>query len=263
VQSNGLECFTASNASLFYTAERAIFMKKTKLIPAAIIAAMLLAACAETTAPHTNTPPSVAQDTTAQLATSEVDSPRAEQRNGSGGHNTLNSLEELILETMSITTEITNSTARSVENVGVIVRGRVVGAPEIREWCMVESWTEEMLESLGQAGPPPPIRYTVYNFDVYETFFGERVDRLSFSMLGLPDCNESTIKPNIGDELLMFLWKSADGTYGTLRDNASVFRVNDNGTLYSFSDGEATSRFDGLRLEALTSEINDVLEMSR
>jgi hypothetical protein len=143
----------------------------------------------------------------------------------------------------------------------MITRGRVIDS-KIEEECMYADWTEEMLEFFAPFGPPPPVVFTVYAFEVYETLFGREIDRLEFAIIGLPDCHEIATKPNIGDELLIFLWEAASGGFGIV-SNESTFRVNADGSLYSFSDAEFTARFDGLQLDVLTSEIDVALEAAR
>jgi hypothetical protein len=104
--------------------------------------------------------------------------------------------------------------------------------------------------------PPLYNNVTDYNIVVRDTLYGEKSDSLILTMAGLPDCNNGLTKPNIGDTLLLFLWSGDESEeFGLMQWEDAMFKINDDGTLYSFSDNPMTARFDGLQLSALTDEI--------
>jgi len=100
---------------------------------------------------------------------------------------------------------------------------------------------------------------TDYTIAVHETLFGDTAKSLTLAIGGLPDCNNGLTKPSIGDTLLLLLWQAQCGNHGLVYWEESMFRIEDDGTLYSFSDNPLTARFDGLSVETLTSEINMAL----
>jgi len=93
---------------------------------------------------------------------------------------------------------------------------------------------------------------TDFTLTVHETLLGKEVDSLIFAI-------GSTTQPEIGDTLLLFLWEHPNGSYGLVQYEEGIFRINPDGTVYSFSNAEFTAQFDGLPLEALTSEIKSSL----
>jgi hypothetical protein len=138
----------------------------------------------------------------------------------------------------------------------------VIGTVDSVAYTRTE-FTRELDEYDVEAGicSPPTVIVTGYNIAVRETLLGEESDTLLLVVLGSLDCGVT--KPNVGDTLLLFLWSDEDwenGEYGLIQWEDAMFRINDDGTLYSFSDAEFTARFDGLPLDALTSEIDTAIE---
>jgi hypothetical protein len=144
--------------------------------------------------------------------------------------------------------ELVASTYAHHSGGGAIIIGRV----ESVEACEIQHLIVETYIDLDV------VDYTIV---VYETLFGEVADTIMFSVPGFPDCHIGMTKPNIGDMLLLFLWQRNDCEYFELMQwEESVLRIDEDGTLYSFSDDPMTARFDGVQLEALTSEIEVALD---
>jgi hypothetical protein len=225
----------------FYTAERENNMKKQKLTALLLCLTMIFAtACSQLSAEI----PTESQTTTAD--TQEENVP-VEKFVGS------RLLREFITTTFVYET-IEDMTRRTYDISGRIVIGRVESA-EVRRFY----WGEPDREY-------PPQRYdnvTDYTIVVSDTLFGEESDTLVLATMGLPDSDVGFTKPSIGDTLLLFAWYAEDcGVFGLMQWEEAMFRIEDDGTLYSFSDAEYTARFDGLPLETLTSEINAGLEVA-
>jgi len=138
-----------------------------------------------------------------------------------------------------------------------IIIGKVEGLIGTRE-----VFRREPNESDPSDYVPPSDMASDYKIVVYDTLFGERVETLTLSLLGTPDSHLGTTKPEIGDGLLLFLWRHeshAGDAFSLTEFEESMFRINPDGTLYSFSNELYTAQFDGKPLEALTSEIGRVL----
>ncbi|MCL1881276.1 MAG: hypothetical protein FWF76_03775 [Oscillospiraceae bacterium] len=161
-------------------------------------------------------------------------------------------LEAMIEDTATVTNRCVDLNGDPDVNVGKIVIGRVESV-EISQ----DFWYE------GENPCPIDDFYdTVSNYTVtvYETLLGEETDTVVVAMLGYPDSHIGMTKPDIGDKLLLFLWQGASGRFGTIQFEESVFRIEEDGTLFSFSDMEFTAQFDGETLEVLEDEILEILE---
>jgi len=54
---------------------------------------------------------------------------------------------------------------------------------------------------------------------------------------------------------VLFLAENHDGSFVTTAGELSMFRINEDGTVYSFDDDEITAQFDGKPLAVLEDEI--------
>jgi YHS domain-containing protein len=167
-----------------------------------------------------------------------------------------NDFSDMVQSVMHKTTEITVdgvTTGESV-NVGKIVIGEVKSA-EVHGMYMHE-------KEDGDRFDPPEFIYTSYNIVVNETIFGNEVDSIDVHFEGVPDSHYGITKPDIGDNLLLFVWEDLRensptfGSYGLMSFEESIFRIEDDGTLYSFSDEIFVARFDGNPLKTLKNEMS-------
>jgi len=147
------------------------------------------------------------------------------------------------------------ASAKSFEEI-VAISHRLSGKIVIGK---VESAKTRVFTQEWEGLPSTHENVTDYTIAVRETLFGGDTKSLTLAIGGLPDSNAGLTKPNIGDTLLLLLWQGECGTHGLVYWEEAMFRIENDGTLYSFSDNPLTARFDGLPLETLTSEINVAL----
>jgi len=220
-------------------------MKKLKLTALLLCFTLLLAACSE---PQADTPAEI-EDTTAYLSPicpdtgEKIIGSRFFRENFSYSFYPT-SFEDLVFGAQYYECKI--------------IIGRVESVADVWELHRVPA------EAIAEGAHPYHDDITDYNIIVSEILYGEGVDsRIILSLQGFPDCHNRSTKPNIGDTLLLFVWPWFEGRFTIAFWEESMFKINDDGTLYSFSDAEFTARFDGLPLEALTREINTAWEMAR
>jgi hypothetical protein len=166
--------------------------------------------------------------------------------------------EELVQEAMTVTNFWADPEKQEIKNIGKIIIGRVDSVLDIHTVC----WSEHILDECPGRKFCPPVTYTDYNIIVDRVLFGEEVKSIPLSLEGRPDSHWGITKPEIGDNLLLFVqgntWHGRYG-YGVISFEEAMFRINDDGTMYSFSDQEITAQFDGKQLAVLESEISQVV----
>ena len=161
-----------------------------------------------------------------------------------------------IEEKVQFTIEATNL-YRQVEvdeilSAGRIVIGRIDSVEDVRK----EYWREKTDEN----DDPPWSMVTFYKIIVEKTLFGDEIDTLLLCLEGTPDSHAGMTKPDVGDNFVLFLIENADGaSFATISYEESLFKINEDGTLYSFSDAEFTAQFDGKPLSVLEDIISKVI----
>ncbi|MCL1881304.1 MAG: hypothetical protein FWF76_03915 [Oscillospiraceae bacterium] len=137
-----------------------------------------------------------------------------------------------------------------------IVIGRVESVYDVWKYYSCDFDNEDCWDCI----EPLYFNVTDYKIVVYEIILGEEVETLILTTTGLPDCDYGLTKPEVGAELMLFLIKGYCGRFGLFHFEDSMFRVEDDGTVISFSDEEYVARFDGELLETLENEILEILD---
>ncbi|MDR2531649.1 MAG: hypothetical protein LBC82_02280 [Oscillospiraceae bacterium] len=102
---------------------------------------------------------------------------------------------------------------------------------------------EEIMEAWGFV---PMATSTHFTVKVNEVFRGELEKDEYIITFGLGGCPEGMFtKPNVGDNAILFLSSSEFGTYNTATGEHSIFTYDEKDRLYSFSNTEELSAFDG------------------
>jgi hypothetical protein len=104
----------------------------------------------------------------------------------------------------------------------------------------------------------PVFTLTDYNVIVEETLVGAHIDSFILTLLGTPDNHFGITKPQIGDRMILFVGENRSGNYAISYFEDGMFRINNDGTVYSFSNQEYTAQFDGKTLDILENEISRV-----
>jgi hypothetical protein len=137
-----------------------------------------------------------------------------------------------------------------------IVIGRVESVAGIREEKIREEYDE-------QRHSPPTFTVTDYNIVVEKTLFGKEVNSFVLSLLGTPDNHWGITKPDIGDKLMLFVYKNNQDGFALTSFEEAMFKINEDETVYSFSNQEITAQFDGKQLKVLENEINRILDSAK
>jgi hypothetical protein len=160
--------------------------------------------------------------------------------------------DEFVNFTTGLTNAHSNLNVDYIVNTGKIVVGTIDGVAEVKEGFLHD-------KKEGGVYDLPSYIYTIYNVIVEKTIFGEEVDFLQICLNGTPDSHFGMTKPDIGDNLVLLLNQNNSGTFTPVSYERSVFRINDDGTLYSFSDERITAQFDGETLDVLEDEIFEIM----
>ena len=153
-------------------------------------------------------------------------------------------IEEKIRFTVEITNNMLQADVDEIVDVGKIVIGRIDSVKDVEEVHLLGDYSYMV---------------TYYNVTVEKTLFGDEVDALLLCLAGTPDSHEGMTKPDIGDSLVLFLAKHPYGHFEIISYEESLFKINEDGTLYSFSDAEFTAQFDGKPLSVLEDIISKVI----
>ena len=147
-----------------------------------------------------------------------------------------------------------------IDSVKEVFTDYIGGETALEDWIKTYSDTEQWKEE-DFPHEPPTYTETYYNVSVDKTLFGEESSSLLLCLSGTPDSHSQITKPDIGDEVVLFLWKNGGGSYTPTAYEQSIFRINKDKTVYSFSDEEVTAQFDGKPFEVLIEEINKSLNL--
>jgi len=80
------------------------------------------------------------------------------------------------------------------------------------------------------------------------------------ALLGTPDSDYGMTKPQIGDNVVLFLNDDTLGSFVPVAYEMGIFIINEDNTLYSLYDRELTTQFDGKSLDIIKEEISSLIK---
>lgn len=101
---------------------------------------------------------------------------------------------------------------------------------------------------------------TIFTIDLDQVWYGdipESQQQMQFFIGGEEDT--MITKPEVGEHVLMFLYMEEE-RYTSLDVEHTIFTVNDDGTLYSFSNEEALCKYDGQPVQKLIDDFYRILD---
>lgn len=132
-----------------------------------------------------------------------------------------------------------------------VVQGKIVGMEPVYQ--ALSSGIDDMDEKLASMTPDgvlPQIAYTEYTVEVKQQFIGDSVgDTIKWREIGGVEAHMT--KPKGDEEVVLFLYQMSPEIYSTADYEHSIFTVDEKGRLYSFSNREDLSAFDGKPVSAL------------
>ena len=101
---------------------------------------------------------------------------------------------------------------------------------------------------------------TIFTIDLEQVWYGdisESYGQIQVAMSG--ERGKRMSKPEVGEHVVLFL-SIGDDKYGILDMEHTIFTVNDDGTLYSFSNEEALCKYDGQPVQNLIDDFYRILD---
>ena len=142
-------------------------------------------------------------------------------------------------------------------NVGII-EGKIVYEEEWEHPTFKDAETNEAMHEKYGAGMTTID--TIFTIDLEQIWYGdisESHGQIQVAMSG--ERGKRMTKPEVGEHVVLFLSIRDDG-YGILDMEHTIFTVNDDGTLYSFSNEEALYQYDGQPVQNLVDDFYRILD---
>ena len=146
--------------------------------------------------------------------------------------------------------------------------------PKVSNFCIIEGkivyqeeWEHPMFED-AETNEAMHEKYgvgmttidMVYTLDLEHVWYGdipESQQQMQFFIGGEEDT--MITKPEVGEHVLMFLYMEGE-RYTSLDVDHAIFTVNDDGTLYSFSNEEALYQYDGQPVQNLVDDFYRIFD---
>lgn len=132
-----------------------------------------------------------------------------------------------------------------------LVQGKIVGIEPVYSELSsgIDEWDQKMAE-MSPDGKLPVIVSTEYTLEVEKQFLGDDVGKvIQFREPG--GIGQQVTKPEGEEEVVLFLYQNSLGKYTTADGEHSIFTVDEKGRLYSYSNREELSAFDGKPVSVL------------
>lgn len=142
-------------------------------------------------------------------------------------------------------------------NVGII-EGKIVYEEEWEHPTFKDAETNEAMHE--KYGVGMTTIDMVYTLDLEHVWYGdipESQQQMQFFIGGEEDT--MITKPEVGEHVLMFLYMEGE-RYTSLDVEHAIFTMNDDGTLYSFSNEEALYQYDGQPVQNLVDDFYRILD---
>lgn len=149
---------------------------------------------------------------------------------------------------------------RSSGNQLYVVQGKILSQENWnRPILSDEEQNEAMKNKLGGTGMRTD---TLYTIQLEEVWYGDIPETQQQIQAWVGGDEDSLItKPNVGEHVVLFLVYGNGRTYYSFMDlEHGIFTVNDDGTLYSFSNEEALYQYDGQPVQVLIDDLYQAIE---
>ena len=139
-----------------------------------------------------------------------------------------------------------------------VIQGKIVSEADLTSPILDNPKQNEVLkEKYGGSGLQNETWYTV---DLEQVWYGDIPESQRQIDLWIGGGKDSLItKPDVGEEVVLFLYVQ-NGEYTALDLEHGIFTVNDDGTLYSFSNLERFCKYDGQPVQMLIDDLYQAIE---
>lgn len=140
-----------------------------------------------------------------------------------------------------------------------VVQGKVLLEEEFtRPVLSDEEQNEAMKNKLGSTGMQTD---TLYTIQLEEVWYGDIPKAQTQIQVSAPGSKDLFTKPEIGEHVVLFLVYGSERTYYAFLDlEHGIFTVNDDGTLYSFSNVGTLCKYDGQPVKVLVDDLYRAIE---
>lgn len=139
-----------------------------------------------------------------------------------------------------------------------VIQGKIVSVAELARPILSDPEQNEALkEKLGGNGLTNETWFTV---DLKQVWYGDIPESQRQIDLWISGAKDTMVtKPDLGEEVVLFLYQQ-NGEYAALDLEHGIFTVNDDGTLYSFSNLERFCKYDGQPVQVLIDDLNQAID---
>lgn len=165
--------------------------------------------------------------------------------------------QKILLSESGGYTTLSGSMKNNIELCDVAIKGKIISS-EPYEMLML-SGHEELDKLMIKDGSMPKMTYTKYTVQVENTLIGDlkEKDTIQYFEVGL--LNAGVTKPKGKETVVLFL-NERDFGYVSVNMEHSIFTVSSKGQVYSYSNTQELSQFDGKNVEALLQGIAETAQ---